>query len=129
MKKSVYLYGTVPSQKNSKKIFRNKRTGSPILVTDSKVTNWKRGAALALKAQLGKIEGPVKITFNFTHQNRVRRDLDNAISTLLDTLVQAEVIEDDKSMIVQSIEANLIGLDPVKYGVEVIIENIENPLT
>ena len=64
MKAKMFLHGSVPSQKNSKRIFRNRRTGSPILVTDSKVTEWKKGASLAFRASLPRFNGPVSITFS-----------------------------------------------------------------
>lgn len=129
MKAKMFLHGSVPSQKNSKRIFRNRRTGSPILVTDSKVTEWKKGASLAFRASLPRFNGPVSITFLFTHKTRIHKDLDNSISTLLDTLKDSEIITDDNCLTVQKLEAQLVGFDSKNFGVEIIIENIENPLT
>lgn len=129
MKAKMFLYGSVPSQKNSKRIFRNKRTGSPILVTDSKVTQWKKGASLAMRASLPRFSCPVSIMFLFTHKTRIRKDLDNSVSTLLDTLKDSKIITDDNCLTVQKLEAQLVGFDSKNFGVEIIIESIQDPLT
>lgn len=129
MKAKMFLYGSVPSQKNSKRIFRNKRTGSPILVTDSKVTQWKKGASLAMRASLPRFDGPVSIMFLFTHKTRIRKDLDNSVSTLLDTLKDSKIITDDNCLTVQKLTAQLVGFDSKNFGVEIIIESIQDPLT
>ena len=129
MKAKMFLHGSVPSQKNSNHAYPNKRTGKCVIVPDAKVVKWKKSISDVFRASLPRFNGPVSITFLFTHKTRVRKDLDNAVSTLLDTLVAAEIIPDDKCLIVQKMNIQLVGFDSKNFGVEIIIENLENPLT
>ena len=129
MKAKIFIPGSIPSQKNSNHAYPNKRTGKCVIVPDPKVVKWKKSVCKVIRGSVKQFNGPVSITFLFTHKTRVRKDLDNAVSTLLDTLVAAEIIPDDKCLIVQKMNIELVGFDSKNFGVEIIIENIENPLT
>ena len=58
---------------------------------------WLDGAAtvIQLKAKGGIIEGPWKVFLDFYGMDR-RRDVDNAIKPVLDALVAAGVVSDDR---------------------------------
>lgn len=129
MKAKIFIPGSIPSQKNSNHAYPNRRTGKCVIVPDAEVVKWKKSVSEVLSASLPRFNGAVSITFLFTHKTRVRKDLDNAVSTLLDTLVAAKIIPDDKCLIVQKMNIELVGFDSKNFGVEIIIENIENPLT
>lgn len=49
------------------------------------------------------INTPVIITINFTHGTLRRRDSDNAVSSILDLLVDNRIIPDDNWLIVREI--------------------------
>lgn len=129
MKAKIFIPGSIPSQKNSNHAYPNKRTGKCVIVPDPKVVKWKKSVSEVIRDSVKPFSGPVSITFLFTHKTRVRKDLDNAVSTLLDTLVAAEIIPDDKCLIVQKMNIELVGFNSKNFGVEIIIQNIENPLT
>jgi Holliday junction resolvase RusA-like endonuclease len=47
--------------------------------------------------------GPFALYLEFTHGDRVRRDSDNGVSSILDLLVDCGVLQDDNWMVVSKI--------------------------
>lgn len=91
----LIIEGQTPSQKNSKQIFRNSRTGQPFITSNNTVKEWQKSAAQQLKMQDVAFPGEVKIEYHFYVKDKRRRDLDNMIASVNDALVAAEVIQDD----------------------------------
>ena len=113
----------IPSQKNSKRIAINKRTGRPFVMSDQRIKDWRNQASVFLPNE--NVKGRVEIEFNFTHKDKRRHDLDNEVSSLLDLFVLKGLIEDDSCFIVNKITANFVGVDKDNYGVEVLIKTVD----
>lgn len=89
------LMGETPSKKNSR---INTRSGRSF--PNARYQKWHSRVVselnyLLLARKIHKFEGPVKLTATFTHENQIRRDSDNQLSSILDTLVDAGIITDD----------------------------------
>lgn len=89
----ITILGEVPSQKNSKKV--TYINGRPVVYTSASVKEWQQSAAWQLK-QAPQYQGKVTITYRFYFRTNRRKDLDNAIASVNDALVKAEIIEDDR---------------------------------
>lgn len=50
--------------------------------------------------------GPFALYLEFTHGDRVRRDSDNGVSSILDLLVDCGILPDDNWMVVSKILTN-----------------------
>lgn len=96
----ITIPGEVPSKKNSR---INTRSGRSF--PSKKYQEWHDMASLYLKNKI-QINNPVQITINFTHGTLRRRDSDNAVSSILDLLVDNKIIPDDNWRIVRQIIVN-----------------------
>lgn len=119
------LSGNVPSQKNRKIISVNRATGARFLRSAPAVKEWQEQAIMMLKLQfkgLKTTDYPINISMVFYFGDNRRRDLDNALSTVMDALVAAEVIEDDDNKHVECITIQYGGLDIVNPRVEIFFD-------
>lgn len=85
-----------PSKKNSKRIFRNARTGKPFITSSKRFSEWNK-VAKEIVSTFPKtlIQRPVRVDIVFHYPDLVRRDLSNGAEGILDLLVDCKVIEDD----------------------------------
>lgn len=89
----IDLSGPVPAKKNSRRNFRGVSLPSEAyLKWHGKNIGKARLAALSSPLDPSK---PVTIAVDVTYKDRHRRDLDNALSSILDLLVDAKAIPDD----------------------------------
>lgn len=119
------IKGNVPSQKNRKIISMNPKTKRPFLRSAPAVKEWQESALLQLKQQWRgyKMTGyPINVTLVVYYDNLRRHDLDNALSTVMDALVAAEIIEDDSTAFVECITISFGGHDKVDPRVEVFFD-------
>lgn len=90
------VFGETPSKKNglsfnrrTKSVFKNKsyqKMHSLILLQMK--SQWAECKARA-------VDYPVEIYFSFFHKDKVRRDSDNQVSTLLDIMQEAGILKND----------------------------------
>lgn len=108
------LFGQVPSQKNSKQIFINKRTGKPFITSSAKVKEWQVDAGWQLKMMRKCESYPIELDLHFYVADKRSRDLDNMCSSVLDALRAAGIILDDDWQHVRRItlSAEHDGLNP-----------------
>lgn len=98
---TIILSGETPSKKNSR---INTRSGRSF--PNKKFTEWHDKQLLELSFRKGKqptIDNPCKLCVEFVHGDERRRDSDNQLSSILDLLVDAEVLKDDGWKIVREI--------------------------
>ena len=90
-----------PSKKNSRVVDR--RTGRTF--PNKRFTEWHKAASSYLLQQgaHGAGEGPFAVYLEFTHGDKIRRDSDNGVSSILDLLVDCGVLPDDNWMVVSKI--------------------------
>lgn len=107
------ISGNTPSQKNRKIISQNKATGRPFLRTAPQVLEWRQEATIELAAQFKgyKVtDYPISINIVVWFDSNRRRDLDNALSSIMDALVEANIIEDDSTKYISQLTVQYGGL-------------------
>lgn len=119
------ILGNTPSQKNRKIISVNRATGRPFLRSAPAVKAWQESAVLQLKTQFKnyKVTGyPISLNVEIYYDSKRRHDLDNALSSVLDALVAAEVIPDDSTEFVECISVSFGGVDKINARSEVWLD-------
>lgn len=95
----LIIEGETPSKKNSRIQLPNGRN-----IPSKQYREWHKSAEVQVRCMtIGRepIEQPVAITLSFFHGDKRRRDSDNGTSSILDLLVDAGVLKDDKWEIVR----------------------------
>lgn len=100
----IILDGEVPSKKNSR---INTRTGRSF--PSKRYQEWHDVARLQILSQMrnqnvsSPVNIPSKVSITFVHGDLVKRDSDNATSSVLDLLKDCKVIADDNWKIVREL--------------------------
>jgi Holliday junction resolvase RusA-like endonuclease len=95
----LIVEGETPAKKNSKI-----RTRTGCMIPSKQYQAWHESAMLQIRAMTIGHEAigyPVSVSLSFFHGDLRRRDSDNGTSSILDTLVDAGVLKDDKWEIVR----------------------------
>lgn len=88
------IKGNVVPKKNSKQI--SIRGGKPVVRSSDRYNEWNQYAVMSLRVQArGKKFSKCKILVSFYYGDKRKRDIDNGTSSVLDTLKDAGIIEDD----------------------------------
>ena len=97
----IHIPLETPSKKNSRVVDR--RTGRTF--PNKRYTEWHKAASLYVRqSHAHPLDGgPFALYLEFTHGDRVRRDSDNGVSSILDLLVDCGVLQDDNWMVVSKI--------------------------
>ena len=97
----IHIPLETPSKKNSRVVDR--RTGRTF--PNKRYTEWHKAATLYVRQQHAHPldEGPFALYLEFTHGDKIRRDSDNGVSSILDLLVDCGVLQDDNWMVVSKI--------------------------
>jgi Holliday junction resolvase RusA-like endonuclease len=100
----IHIPLETPSKKNSRVVDR--RTGRTF--PNKRYTEWHKAASLYVRQQHAHPldEGPFALYLEFTHGDRVRRDSDNGVSSILDLLVDCGILPDDNWMVVSKINVS-----------------------
>ena len=93
----ITILGQTPAQKNSKSIAINRATGKPFIMSNQNVKGWQNSADVQLLQYRIKepLQGKQEISIMFYVKDNRRRDLDNMLTTIQDSLVRAGILEDD----------------------------------
>ena len=118
----LLLYGAVPSKKNSRVI--NKKTGKSF--PNKAYTGWKKECKTALLSQIPNYltEEPhahCAIKIVFTMGDKRVRDVDNAVSSLLDMLTDYKVLNEDNWRVVSELHI-LAVYEPGIFKTEIQID-------
>ena len=102
MNLTIRITGETPSKKNSR---INTRSGRSF--PSKHYTEWHNTAVMEIRSQLpsrnfNTIDVPVGMIVEFYHGDSRRRDSDNQLSSILDTLIDAAVIKDDNWKLIPS---------------------------
>lgn len=116
----LVIKGIIPSKKNSKKIVGWGR--SPRLITDPKIQQWIENTQRGFTG-LPKIKGPVKMEVIIYNPDLRKRDLDNQLCTINDTIKDI-LIEEDDGKILQDIHIKWGGIDKENPRAEISISPI-----
>lgn len=112
----LIIYGSTPSKKNSKII--SCRGNRPCLFPSSKYTEWHKDALSQIKGK-EKITS-TKITITFFAGDSRKFDLTNKAESIMDTLVDAGLLEDDNYSVVSDLHLRFGGVE--KDGARAEIE-------
>lgn len=119
-------YGVVYSKKNSKNIVRNRTTGKMMLISNKNASKMEhdmicmfRQECTACDRRVPATSGKVKIRMGLYRKDNVRRDLDNALTSVMDGLVGAGVIPDDSVNYVSELTIVDAGVDKAEPRVEI----------
>lgn len=107
----ISIQGEIHSSKNSRQIFKNRRTGVPFVAKSQRSKEDERSFALQLATlrqqwawllnrhyEAGGVRfEPLKIVFRFRRRTAARFDYVNLAQGLLDAMVKAEYIVDDSA--------------------------------
>lgn len=116
------LSGQVPSLKNSKQIFVNRKTGKRFITSSQSSKQWAEDAMWQLKGKKPVESYPVAVTMVFYFKGKHRKDLDNACSSVLDVLKTAGIIVDDDWTHVCPITIDCGGIDKAEPRVEIYLD-------
>lgn len=114
--------GRVPSKKNSRKAIYVK--GRTIMIPSDDYKDWHAGASWELKAQMkgsAVLKGPRSIEIVFFAPNAVKSDLSNKAESLMDLMVDMQLLKDDNWYEVPELLLRFGGVDRVKPRAEITI--------
>jgi Holliday junction resolvase RusA-like endonuclease len=111
----ITIHGNTPSKKNSK--IMSCRGSRPLLFPSSKYTAWHKDALEQLRGI-----NPIKssfITINFIAGDNRKFDLTNKAESIMDTLVDAGLLEDDNYSVVSELLLKFGGVEKDKPRCEI----------
>lgn len=110
------------TKKNSQRILRNQKTGRPFVMQSKQYIEYENACLLSINARYRvKIDYPVNLCATFFMPSKRRVDLVNLLEALQDALVKANVLADDNSKIVKSVDGSRVLYDKEHPRTEVII--------
>lgn len=110
------------TKKNSQRILRNQKTGRPFVMQSAQYIEYEKACLLSISARYRvKIDYPVNLCATFFMPSKRRVDLVNLLEALQDALVKANVLADDNSKIVKSVDGSRVLYDKEHPRTEVII--------
>lgn len=120
----LVVAGKTPSKKNSRNIFV--RNGKICNVPSKLYKEWHEYATIQLKQQFAgyKVaDYPIDISVVVYYGTEHRHDLDNALGSIMDALVDAQIIEDDDVHHISQITIQHGGLDKKNPRAEIFLED------
>lgn len=122
----IYLCirGETPAKKNSRITLTNGRT-----IPSKRYRAWHSAALFQLEDQWkdkGRtmFENEIHVNLHFFHEDNRRRDSDNGVSSIFDTLQDAGIISDDRWQIVKEFSVKNAKATEARCEIEIIeIEN------
>ncbi len=121
----LHLSAPIPSKKNSRLVVGRGR-GRALNIPSEAYRKWHRANLGSVRAQLAEQEipaAPLELRLRIHLADRRRRDLDNALSSVLDLLVDAGALKDDSWAVVPRMQVEA-ELAPGQAGAVVEIEPI-----
>lgn len=116
----IVLAGNVPSKKNSKRIIYVH--GRIMIIPSKDYVNWQKEKVLELKQQkIPRVENVKLVEITLFVPTKRRADLTNKAESIMDLLVDGDVLEDDNYFIVPELSLKLGGIDKTNPRAEVII--------
>lgn len=117
------ISGQVPSLKNQKQLFLNRRTGKMFISSSKASKEWVKDALLQLRGKTPVNTYPIAVTMVFYFKGQHRKDLDNCASSVLDVLKSSGVIVDDDWKHVCPITIDCGGVDKSDPRVEIYLDD------
>ena len=122
MKDGIFIYGNVPSSKNSK-VWTGK-----LLINNSRVYRYKKQAELQFEAHRNRFlkaaekkSLPLQVKFTFYRETQQRFDFNNISQIVCDLMVSAGWIEDDSYKFFVPVFNPEVIIDKMNPGVKIEI--------
>ena len=114
------ILGETPAKKNSRITLSNGRT-----IPSKRYRAWHSAALFQLEQQWkdkGRttFENEVHVNLHFFHEDNRRRDSDNGVSSIFDTLQDAGIISDDRWQIVKEFSVKNTKATEARCEIEII---------
>ena len=115
------LLGDAPSKKNSKRVFRNPHTGRTVVLSSKVHDAWHSENISRLIGYPERVSETqtVELSVFMFYATKRRKDLDNALASVQDLLVDAGILPDDDFKHVARVSAEFGGIDRENPRVEV----------
>lgn len=103
-----FLPENIPSKKNSKQIFWNKKTNKPFITSQNNFKEWNKRNVIFCKSQYkgNPIEKCNNIILGITFYTNHKKDLTNVAESMMDCLVEAGILKDDCWQVTGEISLN-----------------------
>lgn len=114
------VLGETPAKKNSRITLPNGRT-----IPSKRYRAWNSAAKFQLESQWkekghGTFENEIRINMHFYHGDNRRRDSDNGVSSIFDTLQDAGILADDRWQIVKEFSVKNSKADEPRCEIEIL---------
>ena len=109
------------TKKNSNQIITNKATGRPMIIPSKQYRQYEQDAGVFVKGKGLKISEPVTVRCLYYMPTRHKVDLTNLMEATHDILVKYEVLADDNSGIIYSVDGSRVMYDKENPRTEVEI--------
>lgn len=115
------IEGRPITKKNSQRIVNN--GGRPTIIQSKQYKAYEKTAILQIRKDRPKnpIDYPVEVTCLYYMPTRRRVDILNLLAATHDILVKAEILKDDNSDIVCSVDGSRVLYDKIRPRVEIMI--------
>lgn len=123
MMHKIIFKGNIPSKKNSKRIGVNRYTHKPFITSSDKFKIWYEEQEWLLKGKLPKliVDKIIDVTFTYFPKTAGKADLSNKFESIMDFLVDKNVIADDNYFVVRKCILEFGGVDKLDPRGEVVI--------
>ena len=117
---TLTIQGETPAKKNSRITLPNGRT-----IPSKRYRAWHSGALSQLERQWpafsrGPFEREIRVYLRFYHADNRRRDSDNGVSSIFDTLQDAGIISDDRWQIVREFSVRNYKADSARCEIKIM---------
>lgn len=116
--------GIPPSKKNSKQLYKNRKTGKNFVVSSDKFQSWHSEYEWKIlsKRMVKLTEKGYKVGCLFYARTQGKFDLSNKWESIADLLVDCNIVVSDNYEILSEINLKFMGVDKDHPRVEVTIE-------
>lgn len=114
------ISGETPAKKNSRITLPNGRT-----IPSKRYRDWHSAALFQLEEQWKDMKremfnGEIRVYLHFYHADNRRRDSDNGVSSIFDTLQDAGIISDDRWQIIKEFSVKNYKADFPRCEIKII---------
>lgn len=113
------------TKKNSQNIVVNRKTGRPFITQNQAYKDYEKKCAAFLPKISEPISYPVNLKAVYYRKDKRRVDLANLHEALLDILVKYQILMDDNSNIVYSMDGSKVCYDKDNPRTEILIEVVD----
>ena len=118
---NLTIKGRIPSKKNSRLIFSQR--GRVINIPSNKYREWHKNATASLSGTFKPLNKASLVRLSFYMPDKRRTDLTNKAESILDFLVDNNILADDSWQVVSNICLECKGIDRENPRCEVTIQS------